>query len=95
MTDGAQIHFKTDDGGLYQSTMRYLRESGFEILWYTTNLYENGQPPADNITTEHEQRFTAQELTLKRLKLAIVKKLIKARIYRRKTNGYTVNVYHI
>ena len=46
MTDGAQIHFKTDDGGLYQSTMRYLRESGFEILWYTTNLYENGQPPA-------------------------------------------------
>ena len=68
MKDGAQIHFKTDDGGLYQSTLRYLRESGFEILWYTTNLYENGQPPADNITTEHEQRFTAQGIKIKAIK---------------------------
>lgn len=66
--DGAQIHFKTDDGGLYQSTLRYLRESGFEILWYTTNLYENGQPPVDNITTEHEQRFTAQGIKIKAIK---------------------------
>ena len=66
--DGAQIHFKTDDGGLYQSTLRYLGESGFEILWYTTNLYENGQPPADNITTEHEQRFTAQGIKIKAIK---------------------------
>ena len=66
--DGAQIHFKTDDGGLYQSTLRYLRESGFEILWYTTNLCENGQPPVDNITTEHEQRFTAQGIKIKAIK---------------------------
>ena len=68
MKDEAQIHFKTDDGGLYQSTLRYLGESGFEILWYTTNLYENGQPPADNITTEHEQRFTAQGIKIKAIK---------------------------
>ena len=78
MTDGAQIHFKTDDGGLYQSTMRYLRESGFEILWYTTNLYENGQPPADNITTEHEQRFTAQGINIKAIKACYRKEVDKS-----------------
>lgn len=65
LQDGGELHFKTDDSGLYQSTLRYLRESGFEILWQTTDLYENGVVPQDNLVTEHELRFTAQGIAIK------------------------------
>jgi len=68
MQDGAEIHFKTDDGGLYQSTMRYLKESGFEILWHIENLYENGKAPQGNITTEHERRFREEGIPIKAIK---------------------------
>ncbi len=73
LQDGAELCFKTDDSGLYQSTLRYLRESGFEILQHTANLYENGVPPADNITTEHELRFTAQGIPIKAIRARFCK----------------------
>ena len=65
LKDGAELFFKTDDSGLYQSTLRYLAESGFSVLHRTTDLYENGKVPQGNITTEHEQRFTAQGISIK------------------------------
>lgn len=63
LKDGAEVHFKTDDSGLYLSTLSYFRESGFELLRTTRDLYADGwENPA---VTEHELMFTAQGIPIK------------------------------
>lgn len=65
MQHGAELHFKTDDDDLYLATLRYLGESGLEILWKTTDLHGCTDSPQCNITSEHEDRFTAQGIKIK------------------------------
>lgn len=67
LKDGAEIHFKTDDDGLFRSTLRYLRESGMEVLWQTTDLHNAPDSPQCAITSEHEDRFAAQGIPIKAL----------------------------
>lgn len=68
LADGGEIHFKTDDQGLYQSTLYYFRESGLELLRSTEDLYQSGWP--GNCTTEHEERFVSEGI---RIKAAVAK----------------------
>jgi tRNA (guanine-N7-)-methyltransferase len=65
MKHGAELHFKTDDDDLYLATLRYLEESGLEILWHTTDLHSCEDSPQCRITSEHEDRFTAQGIKIK------------------------------
>lgn len=65
LTDGAQIHFKTDNSDLYLATQRYLRESGFEILYRTDDLYRENC--SENIRTEHEIMFSEQGIPIKKI----------------------------
>ena len=51
-----ELHFKTDDPGLFTESVEYFRESGWEILTQTNDLHAD--EPADNIRTEHENMFT-------------------------------------
>ena len=61
---GGEIYFKTDDDNLYKATIRYLEETGFQIMKQTENLHK--EPIwANNIETEHEKMFEEQGITTK------------------------------
>lgn len=62
----AEIYFKTDDDGLFESSLIYFEESGFEILSKTYDLHE--EPIFErNIETEHEKMFSEQGIKIKAL----------------------------
>lgn len=65
LMDGGEIHFKTDNSDLYLATLRYFRESGFEILYETKDLYKENC--VDNVKTEHEIMFASQGIPIKKV----------------------------
>lgn len=65
-----EIYFKTDDYELYKATIKYLEETGFEIVKKTEDLHKE-QIWDNNIETEHEKMFEEQGITTK----AIIAKL--------------------
>ena len=69
LAPGGEIHFKTDDDELFDATLGYLAESGFEVLRMTRDLHAN--LPEDNVITEHEAMFTAQGIPIKMLVAAV------------------------
>lgn len=60
---GGEIHFKTDDDGLFQDSIRYFEEKGFVVRYLTRDLHASGYEP--NIMTEHERMFTEQGIPIK------------------------------
>ena len=60
---GAQIHFKTDDDHLFQDSLEYFAESGFETIYLNEDLHAD--PWEENICTEHELMFSAQGIKIK------------------------------
>lgn len=50
-----EIWFKTDDDGLFEDSLSYLRDSGFEVTYQTNDLHASGFSP--NYVTEHEALF--------------------------------------
>ena len=51
-----ELHFKTDDAELFDESVGYFTESGWQILRKTDDLHAD--EPADNLRTEHETMFT-------------------------------------
>lgn len=51
-----EIWFKTDNKDLFEASLQYFAESGFEILFHTYDLHESGFEP--NVVTEYEKKFT-------------------------------------
>ena len=71
LKDDGEIFFKTDDDGLFNESLKYFEEAGFEIAQKTydlhkENIFEN------NIETEHEKMFTEEG---KKIKALIAKKI--------------------
>ena len=67
---GGEIFFKTDDDGLYMSSITYFEEAGFEIIAKTEDLHS--EPIFDkNIETEHEKMFTDQGIKIKAIKCCL------------------------
>ncbi len=66
LKENAEIYFKTDDDGLFESSLTYFEEAGFEILKKTYDLHT--EPIFENnIETEHEKMFTEQGIKIKAL----------------------------
>ena len=63
LIDGGEIHFKTDDDELFEESIGYFSESGFEIKYLTRDLHSSDYP--DNIMTEHEKMFTDEGKKIK------------------------------
>ena len=62
----AEVYFKTDDDGLFESSFTYFEESGFEIIKNTYDLHAD--PIFErNIETEHEKMFSEQGIRIKAL----------------------------
>ena len=58
LAEDGKIFFKTDDVPLFIASQRYLRESGFEIVYLTDDLHASGYAP--NYVSEHEQLYLDQ-----------------------------------
>ncbi len=60
----AQIYFKTDDEDLFNSSLIYFEETGFEVISKTYDLH-NEPIFEKNIETEHEKMFSNQGIKIK------------------------------
>lgn len=66
LDDNGEIYFKTDDDDLFNSSLIYFEESGFEIVSKTYDLHK--EPIFENnIETEHEKMFSEQGIKIKAL----------------------------
>ena len=64
---GSEIYFKTDDDGLFEDSLTYFTDSGFEILKKTYNLHREDIFNGKNIITEHEKMFSDEGIKIKAL----------------------------
>lgn len=60
---GGEIFFKTDDDKLFESSLKYFEEAGFEIIKKTYDLHS--EKLEENILTEHEEMFSKQGIKIK------------------------------
>ena len=66
LVPNGEVYFKTDDDDLFESSLIYFEESGFEILAKTYDLHN--QPIFErNIETEHEKMFSEEGIPIKAL----------------------------
>lgn len=71
LAENGEIWFKTDNDDLFISSLRYFKESGFDIFFQTYDL--NSIPDTGNIQSEHEVMFEAQGIKTKALKARLIK----------------------
>jgi len=57
LKNDGEIWFKTDDKGLFEDSINYFKENGFDIKFLTYDLHNSGF--SDNIVTEYEAKFTS------------------------------------
>lgn len=62
---GGEIRFKTDNDELFDDSLEYFRECGFEITYMTRDLHRSDVK--DNIVTEHEKMFSDEGILIKYL----------------------------
>ena len=61
-----EVYFKTDDDDLFESSLIYFEESGFEIIAKTYDLHKESIFE-NNIETEHEKMFSSEGIKIKAL----------------------------
>ena len=66
LVEDGEIYFKTDDDGLFESSIGYFKESGFEIKKITYDLDKEDNFWI-NYETEHEKMFKEQGIKIKAL----------------------------
>jgi tRNA (guanine-N7-)-methyltransferase len=62
LVPGGEIRFKTDDDTLFNDTLVYLVDSGFEVTKIVPDLYKTDEP---NIVSEHEKMYFEQGKKIK------------------------------
>lgn len=63
LIDGGEIWFKTDDDRLFEDSVEYFKNTGFEITCLTRDLHASGFTP--NYESEHEKMFDAKGVPIK------------------------------
>lgn len=63
LKDGGEIRLKTDDDGLFEDSIAYFEECGFEIKYIAKDLHSSGFE--ENIPTEHENMFSEMGIPIK------------------------------
>lgn len=67
LAEDGEVYFKTDDDGLFESSIEYFKEAGFEIIQLTRDLHSEDIFDGKNIQTEHEKMFSEQGIKIKAL----------------------------
>jgi len=60
-----EIYFKTDDDDLFEASLTYFEETGFEIIKKTYDLHS--EETSENVRTEHEEMFSKEGIKIKAL----------------------------
>ena len=71
LKENGEIYFKTDDDDLFNSSLNYFEEAGFDIIKKTYDLHSE-HDFWYNIETEHEKMFSEQGIKIK----ALIAKLV-------------------
>lgn len=58
-----EIHFKTDSDLLFDESLEYFKDCGFEIIYITRDLHNSDVQ--GNIVTEHEKMFSDEGVPIK------------------------------
>lgn len=66
LNPNGKIYFKTDDDELFEESLDYFKEAGFEIEKITHDLHTE-MIFEENVITEHEKMFTEQGIKIKAL----------------------------
>lgn len=59
---GGEIRFKTDDLPLFEDSLDYFRQAGYDVVYKTCDLHNSDV--SDNILTEHEIMFSEQGIKI-------------------------------
>ncbi|MBU3195188.1 tRNA (guanosine(46)-N7)-methyltransferase TrmB [Clostridium algidicarnis] len=59
---GSEIWFKSDDKDLFDASLEYFNESGFELLYHTYDLHNSDFK--ENIMTEYEEKFRSKGMKI-------------------------------
>ena len=59
----AEIRFKTDDDELFEESLEYFKDCGFEITYLTRDLHNSDF--TENYVTEHENMFSEMGINIK------------------------------
>ena len=65
LPDGGEIRFKTDDLPLFEESLGYFEQCGFEVVYKTYDLHNSDFK--GNILTEHESMFSKNGIKIKYL----------------------------
>lgn len=69
LAPGAWLRFKTDDDDLFEATLVYLEEAGFEVLALSRDLHQDPRYPSlEDYPTEHEAMFSEKGIPIKYLR---------------------------
>lgn len=60
---GGEIRFKTDDDELFEESLEYFKEANLEVTYIERDLHASDF--VGNITTEHEDMFSAKGIKIK------------------------------
>lgn len=63
LKEEGEIHFKTDDDDLFNTSVEYFSENGFEVILATYDLANFDYP--QNIETEYERKFKGLGINIK------------------------------
>ncbi len=63
LKQGGEIRFKTDDDVLFEDSLAYFEEAGFEITYITRDLHS--EDFSENLITEHERMFAEEGKKIK------------------------------
>lgn len=72
LAENGEIHFKTDSDELFDDSLEYFAQCGFEITYLTRDLHSS--EVVGNIVTEHEKMFSDEGILIKYL-VAVKKEL--------------------
>lgn len=65
LIDNGEVHFKTDNRGLFEYSLVSMTEYGMALNYVSLDLHVN--MPEDNVMTEYEQKFSAKGQPIYRL----------------------------
>ena len=58
LKDNGEIHFKTDNRGLFEYSLETFNENGFKLSHISLDLHKDIEKYPDNITTEFEDKWS-------------------------------------
>ena len=72
LVDNGEIHFKTDNRGLFEYSLVSMNHYGMKLNYVSLDLHAN--EPKDNVKTEYEEKFSAKGQPIYRLEYQFVTK---------------------